>query len=701
MAKLLYIPNLNFPDFKKPFYVQTDASGSGIGGVLFQLDDHSDYVNHTFRGKEKIIQFVSRVLQKSEFNYHATERELLAIVYSFKKMKPYLIYNKFFILTDSRSLVYLDKCKETMSDRMIRWSLFLSNFSFEVNYIPGEMNRLADMLSRNSAPFHDEDIIELEDSELFNDLDLIEPTKIEKVQMNSLLEKCIARLVRFEEIKINPEMIIKEQDNDNELVEIKNLLKTNPDNDLQFRYRLAANGILCQRTSNQDRWVVSIPDKLIMPILDAYHNTTNGSGHLGFAKTLIRLNKTVSFKDLRKRLKHYIASCKVCQLYKSSNQKKQGLMDHVKVSFPGEGYSLDLIGPMPKSSAGYEYGLVLKDLFSRYPEIYPLRSATAKLVVDSTLKFCSMFSFPKFFITDQGTQFKSKLFTDLAKAFGVRIYMSSPYHPQANPTEICNKEIKKQLSKAVADHHRRWPDYLRAILISIRSMINDSTGFSPSLLFLGREIHLPIDRILETDLNDKKKPYSNYQDYISRICKEMYDNVSIAMENIAKSQFKNKQRYDKDRKFVSFKTGEKVLLKATYLSNKELGFMASLAPKWMGPYTIGKAYSDITYELIDKDGKSRGWHHVCHLKLYIERDSDILPIESELPLIIPIESIDLNDDNKLIDISDDKLKVDILSDQSKSKKKVIIDKPVCDDLIDLTDCPAKNTRSRTKKQLTA
>src|SRR5207237_3092420 len=102
------LPTLNFANYSKPFYLQTDASGSGLGGVLFQLDDHNDYLNHTFRGKEKIISFTSRVLTKAELNYHATERELLAIIYCFHKYRPYLLNNKFYILIDSRSLVYLD-----------------------------------------------------------------------------------------------------------------------------------------------------------------------------------------------------------------------------------------------------------------------------------------------------------------------------------------------------------------------------------------------------------------------------------------------------------------------------------------------------------------------------------------------------------------------------------------------------------------
>ncbi|KAL1916635.1 uncharacterized protein VTP21DRAFT_5339 [Calcarisporiella thermophila] len=78
---LVGAPILQHPDFSRPFYVQTDASNTGLGAVLAQRDD---------RGKEHMIACLSSNLRPAEHSYTATKKEALALCWVLEKFKPFI-----------------------------------------------------------------------------------------------------------------------------------------------------------------------------------------------------------------------------------------------------------------------------------------------------------------------------------------------------------------------------------------------------------------------------------------------------------------------------------------------------------------------------------------------------------------------------------------------------------------------------------
>jgi hypothetical protein len=157
--RMVTVPILVFPDWKKIFHVHVDASSIVLGIILAQLGEG---------GIDHPIAFASRKLSSVERNYTTTEREGLAIVYALQKFRHYLRGSHFKMFTDHSTLKYLVN-KPVLGRNICRWLLFFQEYDFEVIVKSGRLNAGPDHLSRlelGEEPISLEDC--LPDAQLFS-----------------------------------------------------------------------------------------------------------------------------------------------------------------------------------------------------------------------------------------------------------------------------------------------------------------------------------------------------------------------------------------------------------------------------------------------------------------------------------------------------------------------------------------------------
>jgi hypothetical protein len=131
---------VTFPDFTKEFEIHTNASKLQLGACISQGG--------------KPVAFYSHKLQPAQTRYTTTERELLLIVETLKEFRNILLGQKIKVHTDHENLTY----KNFNSDRVMRWRLYIEEYSPDLNYIKGTHNVVTDALSQleiNETSFED------------------------------------------------------------------------------------------------------------------------------------------------------------------------------------------------------------------------------------------------------------------------------------------------------------------------------------------------------------------------------------------------------------------------------------------------------------------------------------------------------------------------------------------------------------------
>ena len=642
---------LQLPNFKKPFRLDTDACDYGIGASLEQpANDDCD--------QWRPVAFYSKHLSETQQKYSTTERELLAIVLSCEHFRQMLYGVKFKVYTDHQPLKALLTSNE-LSPRLARWLIRLEMFDMEILYREGKRHGNADGLSRMAVePFNEDDdefppptpinnisFVEIEDEDNFN-----------KLECEELAHEIIeGELESLNVINIQSERADQEQVKDHNIVWIYNILKAelfygnktpyfapfaNKEQECFYRQRqrLRIVNKLVYREYIDDCGNVIlqyiVPLHLRRQLMEKAHNSAFGA-HQGRDKMLSRLTSRCYWPKQYEEVAAFVKNCHECQSSKPPSRYNVAELMPILSRKPLEIVNSDIMGPLNLTSEGNRYILVLADHFTKWMELFSLKTLEAREVANKISTFVCRHGVPLKILTDQGTNYQSKLITELYELLDIERARTSPYHPETDGvSERDNRTNKAALTTLVNEKQDNWDELLPFVQFAFNSSVHATTKCTPFELMYGRKPRLPLDLFIpeaKIDLDiDPEDFAANLQSNLAEAYRLVQINRDARME-------REKISYDRRVRAANYNIGDNVLLLD---ETKKSGTSNKFKKRWCGPFKITeKNANGVNYKIkpITKNGRPK-WVHQNKLKTYFMTPQLVIKEE-------PHEVINIQEDN--------------------------------------------------------
>ena len=615
-TRLINAPILAYPSSEGRFILDTDASGQGIGAVLSQVQD----------GVEKVVSYASRSLNKSERNYCVTRRELLAVVYFIKKHRHYLYGRDFEVRTDHAALKWLLSFKDP-EGQLARWLDALSEYHFTITHRAGRSHGNADGMSR--IPCIQCGRMEEEPNPqekprrwVKKEAAAINPESVKEIERLGGDRISPAPGTLFTKAELRTMILVpswsscrlrEHQMNDKSISVIVTALEQSPDRPpwslvsqwspaakaywSQWRQMHLKNGVLYRKWeglgSSRTRWQLLVPVSLKDEVLEQAHSTVT-AGHFGVAKTLQRLRRTYYWSGHSADVRSWCRKCGTCCARRPPLKKHRAALQQYIVAGPMERIAMDILGPLPETDRGNQVILVVADYFTKWVEAFALPNQEATTIATKLVEeVICRFGVPRELHSDQGSNFQSKMMAEVCRLLGIQKTRTTPYNPKSDGlVERFNRTLLDTMAKLLTPQksHRNWDQVLPFALMAYRSAVQESTGETPNMLMLGREVNTPTEMLVDRppDWPDLNTDYARW----------LRDQLQVAWERARvlykESAIRQKKYYDQRAQGGRFIRGGLVWLHQVRLKK---GACPKLQNPWCGPWMVMDKLSDVTYRI--------------------------------------------------------------------------------------------------------
>ena len=389
---------------------------------------------------------------------------------------------------------------------------------------------------------------------------------------------------------------------------------------LLWQQLVLKDGVLFKRWETPDgtrsHLQLVVPQELQSAVLQATHDAVT-SAHLGVKKTTEKTKRQFYWYRLKETVRDWIRKCAKCGARKRPHTTPRAHLQDYRVGAPMDRLVTDILGPLPISENGNKYILLVGDQFTKWMEAYPIPDQRAETVAHKIVyEYISRFGPPLDIHSDQGRTYESELMQQVCRLLEIHKTRTSPYHPSSNgQAERFNQVLVDMISAYVDSDQRNWDRHLPLLTSAYRSCQHEATGYSPNMLMLGRETHLPIALALGSTTEDTPQDEC---EYVMSLRKRMESVHHLVREHLYKTAERQKKDHDPRVSQRTYKIGDLVYMRDT---TRTPGLSPKLKQaKWIGPCIILRTLSDLLFEVrLKQRGKTKVLHH-DRLKPYLSNE---------------------------------------------------------------------------------
>ena len=227
-----------------------------------------------------------------------------------------------------------------------------------------------------------------------------------------------------------------------------------------------------------------MPRQMRQKIMQEYHDGRL-AGHFSGPKLYKTLVQSWWWPQMYCDTIDYANSCTQCAVVQGTGRRQKPPLHPIITERPFQIVGEDTM-ELPITSRGNRYVIVLQDLFTKWPMVFPTpdqkAARIAQLLVEEIIP---IFGVPEALLSDRGTNLLSFLMKDICKIMGIEKLNTTASYPQFNgAVEMLNRTLKTMLRKHAAKFGLQWDQYLSSVLWAFCNTPHSSVGENRHFYYL-------------------------------------------------------------------------------------------------------------------------------------------------------------------------------------------------------------------------